>query len=185
MRTHLQIAVSLLVATSGLHTARADGVPIQGTFASNLTLVTDPNVSLDARQYGGGDEGEGAATQLGKAIITDSVTQAGHGLDGKCPSGQVGLHLHHEFTLVAANGDELYGTFDIDSCGSPSAPTQFDGIGNVTFTGGTGRFAGATGSGTMHCHCEFPSPGFSLTAAVNVGTCVSTMSGTLIIPRQQ
>jgi hypothetical protein len=58
-------------------------------------------------------------------------------------------------TLVAANGDQLFVTFSASwepSTGGGEQPLT--GVGNVTvtFTGGTGRFAGATGGATEVCH---------------------------------
>ena len=49
-----------------------------------------------------------------------------------------------DVTFVAANGDELFAVFDgafYDAVG--------DSAGTFTITGGTGRFAGATGGGTF------------------------------------
>ena len=49
-----------------------------------------------------------------------------------------------DVTFVAANGDELFAVFDgafYDDAG--------DSAGTFTITGGTGRFAGATGWGTF------------------------------------
>jgi hypothetical protein len=49
-----------------------------------------------------------------------------------------------DITFVAANGDELFAVFDgafYDAVG--------DSAGTFTITGGTGRFAGATGGGTF------------------------------------
>jgi hypothetical protein len=73
----------------------------------------------------------------------------------------VGLHTsiqHHcinppslaftdgEFTITAADGDQLSGTYFGELV--PIAPPIFAINGNFTFTGGTGRFEGATGGGT-------------------------------------
>lgn len=62
------------------------------------------------------------------------------------PEGRFGLGTT---MFTAANGDELWmeqwGTFQLDS---PQNPTRSDGVLNWTITGGTGRFTGATGSGT-------------------------------------
>jgi hypothetical protein len=45
---------------------------------------------------------------------------------------------------VAANGDELFVTYD-----GSFIDASFDSTGTFTITGGTGRFAGASGSGTF------------------------------------
>jgi hypothetical protein len=72
----------------------------------------------------------GQATHLGLAVATAS----------HCPA-QPTYANDGRLTLTAANGDMLYGTYDYVP--GPAAPTP------VTWTGGTGRFAGASGSAFM------------------------------------
>ena len=71
------------------------------------------------------------------------------------PTGETisGGHM----TLTAANGDEVYFEY------SGSAPLPVIGVPSTvhvvctyTITGGTGRFDGATGSGTGDAYVEFP-----------------------------
>lgn len=52
-----------------------------------------------------------------------------------------------EFVLVAANGDELWGTYHSGTSG-PAAPGVFWWQDTVIFDGGTGRFANASGGGS-------------------------------------
>jgi hypothetical protein len=56
-------------------------------------------------------------------------------------------------TIVAANGDTV--TFDYE--GELDGLTG-EGTGTFTFTGGTGRFAGATGHGTFDAHIDLSLP---------------------------
>ena len=56
-------------------------------------------------------------------------------------------------TIVAANGDQV--TFDYE--GELDGVTG-EGTGTFTFTGGTGRFAGATGQGTFDAHIDLSLP---------------------------
>jgi hypothetical protein len=49
-----------------------------------------------------------------------------------------------DLILVAANGDQLFATFD-----GMFVDTQGDSVGTFEITGGTGRFAGASGTGTI------------------------------------
>ena len=51
-----------------------------------------------------------------------------------------------EAVITAANGDQL--SFETVGNFDPSDPTNVSFWGDFTFTGGTGRFANATGSGT-------------------------------------
>jgi hypothetical protein len=72
-------------------------------------------------------------------------------------------------TLIAANGDELFATFS----GSWDLKSGVGGVA-VSFTGGTGRFAGATGFASEVCHVsgDPTSPTFQ---------CDSDGTGTLVL----
>src|SRR5262249_36581759 len=63
-------------------------------------------------------------------------------------------------TLTAANGDELWLTNSGEDCLDPSAPPRLfiRGSGTFVVTGGTGRFWGATGSGTFAVVAEVLGP---------------------------
>jgi hypothetical protein len=50
---------------------------------------------------------------------------------------------HAQITYTAPNGDQVFATSV--GTGTPSGPTTIDFSGVTTITGGTGRFAGATG----------------------------------------
>ena len=87
------------------------------------------------------DEGGGTATHIGKYTIVNS-----HCLD---PS--TGALTGGTFVKTAANGDQIFGTYTgIATVIQPPSPIGiFSVSGTITFTGGTGRFAGATGTTTM------------------------------------
>ena len=53
-------------------------------------------------------------------------------------------------TIVAANGDQLFASFSVSS----SLTTRL-GQETLTFTGGTGRFAGVSGSASMVCNTNW------------------------------
>ena len=58
-------------------------------------------------------------------------------------------------TFTAANGDQLFGTFENEGCTNPDPATSAIGTaieGSQTITGGTGRFEGAGGSTTTVGH---------------------------------
>ena len=77
-------------------------------------------------------------THLGRAAQSGNLTLQLPIAPGVFPgSGSV--------TITAANGDKL--TFDYTGLLDPSTGV---GRGTFNFTGGTGRFAGATGSGTFY-----------------------------------
>lgn len=50
------------------------------------------------------------------------------------------------FTLVAANGDEVHGTYEGAAAYDPERTDVVHGTATFVVSGGTGRFAGATGS---------------------------------------
>jgi hypothetical protein len=74
-------------------------------------------------------------------------------------------------TLVTANGDQLFYSFTTSWQLSTGIGTH-----SGTVTGGTGRFAGASGSGFSTCIIT-PDPASSF-----IYLCQSTGSGTLILP---
>jgi hypothetical protein len=68
-------------------------------------------------------EGTGEATHLGRVTVAWS----------HCPE-EPDYIMDGQMILTAADGDQLYGTYDHDNLSS------------ITVTGGTGRFSDATGS---------------------------------------
>ena len=127
----LTLALLALLALAG--PAAAEGqekqVPFRGRLEGVATVapLTPPFVSINV-------EGSGQATQLGHFEVSiPHVTNRSNGT----------AEGTYEFT--AANGDTLTADFT-----SQVTPTDVPGVVNVavtaTITGGTGRFAGATGS---------------------------------------
>lgn len=57
----------------------------------------------------------------------------------------VGSAMHGCVTFAALNGDTLTAIYDL-TAGTPNANLFRDATGTLTFTGGTGRFEGASGS---------------------------------------
>ena len=81
-------------------------------------------------------EGSGLATHLG-AFSQRSLSETVSLVTGQ------GVATH-EFT--AANGDTIVISFNLQLI--PTSPTSFDIVGVWEITGGTGRFTGASGTGT-------------------------------------
>ena len=128
-------------------------LPFKGTLQSVETyVVTPPIMAVTAN-------GSGNATYLGQYAISYEVevnleTLAGVG------SAQI----------VAANGDVLYA--NLSGQATPTGTTDvFNVVEEFTITGGTGRFASASGN-------------FTLNREVNITTGVTsgTMNGTIILP---
>jgi hypothetical protein len=82
-------------------------------------------------------DGGGTATQLGK--YTEHITM------------QINLPTRHSMgdaTFTAANGDTLTAT--VEGQATPASPGVLSIVEVYSITGGTGRFADATGSFTLH-----------------------------------
>lgn len=125
------VAVFVVSPTIVSASAVAAETPFKGTVDAVETGVTTFPIRSITR------EGTGTATYLGK--YTEQVT------------AQINLvtrHLTGTATFTAANGDTLTATVE-----GQATPTTTPGVLSIvevyTITGGTGRFAGATGSFTL------------------------------------
>ena len=153
-RSTVCFALSALAVLLFTHpVAAADAVPFRGQLQGDVTRSgAPPVVSVNI-------SGNGNATQLGRFAVSipHSVTIATRTATGS-------------YLFVAANGDTLTGAFT-----GYSAPTDDPNVlaieETVTITGGTGRFAGATGGFT----CE------RLYDTV-AGTTVGSFEGTISVP---
>ena len=108
--------------------------------------------------------GTGIARHLGRSTNVNHVTVSG---PASCPEGFANINIE---TLTAANGDTLVLTGDHDQA-CPTGPNAVHGTGDWTVTGGTGRFAGATGQGTFDGVADF-----------NQGTFSFQLTGTISAP---
>jgi hypothetical protein len=126
----LALAVAVVLGLAGL-VAAGENVPFKGGLAGDVTVtpLDPPFVSVFV-------EATGNATQLGRFTLTIPHTV------NRADSTAAGTY---EFT--AANGDTLTADFI-----GLSVPTPTPGVIAITemavITGGTGRFAGATGAFT-------------------------------------
>jgi len=116
----------------GFGTSEIKALPFKAHYEARSVGV-GPGQGCNARLF---LEGEGTGTYLGNFTIKLSFCGRG---DGTLDNGTG--------TFVAADGDLLDITFyGVSDRGSPVLTfTSY-----VTFTGGTGRFDGATGTGTVH-----------------------------------
>jgi hypothetical protein len=120
------LSISLMFASILVTTAAAltKETPMRGVGAGQITSVTPgPNgVSITAA-------GSGVATHLGKFTRTEEILL--NPMDGTA-TGSI--------TFISADGDELYCTF------TAAFVSTNEIVGTYTFTGGTGRFEGASGT---------------------------------------
>ena len=124
---YLQMTALLLTAAVAGYAAAEKEVPFRGSIQGvEIADVQFPKLFVDG-------SGSGRATHLGRFTMTYEL--------------EVDLLTRETFgssVFTAANGDSL--TTDITGLGTPTANPDVHSIVEVhTITGGTGRFAGATG----------------------------------------
>lgn len=102
----------------------------------------------------------GASTNRGYVFVTGTASS--------CPT--TGFAVENDETLTSStDGDQITLVIHDESC--PISPGVFHGSGTYMVTGGTGHFAGATGSGTFNGIGDF-----------NQGLFVFSLSGTISAP---
>lgn len=116
------VMVYIAILGIALPVSAGDGIPFKGYAEAAITGVVpvgdDLHLSVAAT---------GKATHLGNYTRTETVVLHGDG------------SFEAEIVFTAANGDELYAS----AVGGFISPTTALGV--ATFTGGTGRFADASG----------------------------------------
>jgi len=128
-------AASALSLTSIVVSAVAAETPFKGTVSAVETVVVAfPTASLTR-------DGTGTATYLGKYTVRIVMTI-------NLPT----LSSTGTATFTAANGDTL--TANVAGQATRTGPTTLSIIEDYTITGGTGRFADATGSVTLESTVE-------------------------------
>lgn len=120
------------LSAGALGQRNATALPIRGTLRMSTTVTIDfPTLTLYGQSVGIGE-----ATQLGRFTVSTSATVDLLTTEAFGP---------YEFT--AANGDKLFGTYT--GFGVFPAPLVARITNYITITGGTGRFANATGTFTV------------------------------------
>ena len=124
----IALAVAVL---SPAASANAEGTdrPFMGTVSGTVSL----NVLTGAMTA----HAEGVATHLGEYTA---------GLEGTATITPTGVFGSGTQKTVAANGDELAGTYTLSTPGAPGVAHTTTIV--TTATGGTGRFSGASGTVT-------------------------------------
>jgi hypothetical protein len=129
-------AMSFIVAPQ---TVLAYDIPIQASFA--VAFSGTPNTGNVA--YCGGTPGPVAIEAHGDGFSTLGA------LAFSLQKTQAGPLFHGCLILVAPNGDTLTATYDAAGSAPPNANHFAPATGTLMFTGGTGRFRGASGSATF------------------------------------
>jgi hypothetical protein len=132
------LAVLAVNTTATASAAAVESRPFMAEFTGVGSFAPTPRPGV----LTGTGVGSGHATHLGKVNVSTSEL-----LDFTVAPGDVTIR-DGRLVMVAANGDELHWTYS----GSGPVPDASGGVafgGVFTITGGTGRFADATGSGTF------------------------------------
>lgn len=127
----LAMFIALVTAGTGTSLAYADSnqIPFNGSFSGAVTITGETTAALG---------GSGIAAHLGLSAYVANVSDI-------TPTATGFTDVLVE-TLTAANGDTL--TIRCVQVAVQTSPGVFVGTDQWTVTGGTGRFAGATGQGT-------------------------------------
>jgi hypothetical protein len=134
----LLILAAMTVALMPKAALADEGMPIKGTFT--VAYSGTPNTAGDS--FCGG-------TPLGVEVEAHGAGYSTLGaLSFSLKKTRVGPAFHGCLTLTAPNGDSLSAIYDLTG-GTPNANNFSHGTGTLTFTGGTGRFEGASGSANM------------------------------------
>ena len=149
----LALALAILSPASALAGAGGTSRPVKGTISgmARLNLLTGAfaadvgGVTTHVGNYTAHSEGN--AVIAGGTLVGSSVT-----------------------TIIAADGDQLTGTGEVSTADTPAGHTATQ---IITVTGGTGRFAGATGT----LRTTVLSTGFSLVGDTVVRHDEGTVSG--------
>jgi hypothetical protein len=146
-------------------------VPITSSYRAQGTIGTAPRCDALGLLYVS-LEGEGIESHVGRYTIRNS----------HCLNPATGEFTAGSFQKVSASGDELSGTYEGTSTviQAPAPVGIFAIEGQLTFTGGTGRFANATGSQEMvgTQTSDFSQPGVPTTVELSMTGTISTVGST-------
>jgi hypothetical protein len=143
-------------------------VPITSSYRAQGTIGTAPRCDALGLLYVS-LEGEGIESHVGRYTIRNS----------HCLNPATGEFTAGSFQKVSASGDELSGTYEGTSTviQAPAPVGIFAIRGQLSFTGGTGRFANATGSQEMvgTQTSDFSQPGVPTTVELSMTGTISTV----------
>ena len=141
-----RLALPGLIAAAAFSTAAWAGphsVPFKASVTTTETLLPNPAVCPAFPFLTGTTTGSGNASHMGAItfVSTDCVM----------PSPTSFSFSDGKLTVTGANGDEVRAVYNGELLPVPDAApfTLFTVSGSYSIVGGTGRFAGATGSGAL------------------------------------
>jgi hypothetical protein len=118
--------------------------------------------------------GSAEGTYIGHGTTSGSFALTGP--IGACGPGVGSHNTDGSNTLTASDGATIAQATSGNTC--QSGPTTFEGTSTYAITGGTGRFTGVTGRGTVVTHTTFPD------GVANPGTTTYADDGTIRFRKQ-
>jgi hypothetical protein len=166
------LAMAILALTAAVVPVHAASIPVTYSFGGTATVVgaTATTLTLEADAAGSFLSGNAALNAFWNPITYSdlSVLDLNTGL------------LNGTFTFVFENGDTLMGNVSEDDSAVDASPTQTGPFSQtLTFTGGTGEFAGATGS--VSGDGFVGTTDFSVSGSGSVNVAPEPASGTLLL----
>ena len=152
------LAVKFLVLTLTLLVGSLAVTATERPFSLNGTGVAIPIVDGNGNVVGAEPTGSGNATHLGR------FTNTGHVDFTPDASNPNIVHPSGEGVFTAANGDKL----NFIVTGGALDVTTGIGTGDFEFTGGTGRFANATGHTSAVVEQNFVTGAYEITLVGNI-----------------
>ena len=146
------LALVLVLGTSPIAFAFGS-VPFRGSGTGTFSDTSPTTVAITGTGY---YEHLGLTTLVFTSTITGAATCGG-------------FTAMERDTYTAANGDKVFLSVSDVLCPT-STPNAFQLSGSFTVTGGTGRFAGASGSGTVQASITFTSATSGTFSGTTAGT---------------
>ena len=152
-----RLGALLIILTLGSFSFAAQEVPFKLTMEGGFVFIDETSATIS----GTGISSHGGYTTLFGNVGISPTTA--------CPSPP-GYHAIQSNEYEVANGDLIFITVDEDAC-FETEPGIATVNGTWEITGGTGRFSGATGSGTYLGFADF-----------NTNTGEQNLTGTISVP---
>jgi hypothetical protein len=140
----LSVSTALLLS-AGSGDAQGLNSDIALPFHATLQGQFNP-FPIDQCTLGNQETGSGLALHLGKWTWFDNETV--HFLS--CPPAGSAILVAGQFTMTAANGDQIHGKVETTGTFDPTNGVAVQGV--YTFVSGTGRFTNVAGSGVITVH---------------------------------
>jgi hypothetical protein len=153
----ISVAVVTACVALGLSVTVAAGGSSR-PFKASIHTFAAPAPTADPCVLSNAEAGSAQVTHLGKSEMESNE------LVNLC-SNPEGADISGQFTMTAANGDQLFGSYDtLGHLDFANDEVTFSG--QFTITGGTGRFQDATGGGSIEGSGTL-SPPFDVFAQMN------------------